>query len=276
MDRQQGRGRRRRARQRRARRLVGLGALAAALSAAAAMLGTGSVTPVTGEDDAAPRPGGSSSGGPDGPPDPAAATTSGPVTLGEGRATAPRSPTAGASAPAGASRTPSARPRSGRAPAGTRLGGVYVTAYTWFDNTPPGSSAVSHPVLHRRAGGTGTYADPVTVAVGHDRSSGRDVLDHPAGTRFYLPHLRRYVMVEDTCGDGPAPQDGPCHDLAQAPPGTTLWLDVWVDGRDGSPGDVEACAARLTGSGGRTAVLDPPPGLPVLAGPVFGTRCALP
>jgi len=245
----------------------------------AVVLGTGTLTTVTGEDEPPPRSGGAP---PDGSGDPVDAPTTPrdpvPATLGEGRATAPGSTSARLSRSPSAASAPSRPARPGRSgpAAGTRLSGVYVTAYSWSDNTPPGSSAVSHSVLHRRAGGTGTYADPVTVAVGHDRSTGRDVLDHPAGTRFYLPHLRRYVIVEDTCGDGPAPQDGPCHDLSQAPAGTTLWLDVWVGGADGSPSDVEECAARLTGDGGRTAVLDPPAGLPVLAGPVFTTRCNLP
>ena len=40
---------------------------------------------------------------------------------------------------------------------------VFVTAYTWFDNTPPGSTVISHPMLHKAAGGTGTYADPVGI-----------------------------------------------------------------------------------------------------------------
>lgn len=44
---------------------------------------------------------------------------------------------------------------------------VFVTAYTWYDNTPAGSHEISHPVLHGAASGTGTYEDPVTIAVGH-------------------------------------------------------------------------------------------------------------
>jgi hypothetical protein len=76
---------------------------------------------------------------------------------------------------------------------------VYVTGYTWFDNTPRGSARISNPVLHRSAGGTGTYADPVTLAVGHVIRRGRDVLDLRAGTRVYLPHLHRYGISD---GDG--------------------------------------------------------------------------
>ena len=35
---------------------------------------------------------------------------------------------------------------------------TYTTAYTWYDNTPVGSTTISHPVLHKTAGGTGTYS----------------------------------------------------------------------------------------------------------------------
>jgi hypothetical protein len=157
---------------------------------------------------------------------------------------------------------------------------VYVTGYTWFDNTPRGSARISDPVLHRSAGGTGTYADPVTLAVGHVVSGGRDVLDLRAGTRVYLPHLHRYGIVEDTCGDGPRPQDRPCHDLRQAPRGAVLWLDVYVGGsaRD-SEHAVAACAGKVTDGDGRrlrTVVVDPPPGYPVHAGlPFSGGRCTV-
>lgn len=51
----------------------------------------------------------------------------------------------------------------------------------------------------------------MTIAVGHSRKSGQDVLDIPAGTRIDHPDVRRYFIVEDTCGDGPKPEEGrPC------------------------------------------------------------------
>src|SRR5690606_21632608 len=56
---------------------------------------------------------------------------------------------------------------------------AYITGYSYFDNTPPGSAVVSHPVLHTVAGGQGTYDDPITVAVGHVREDGDDLLDWP-------------------------------------------------------------------------------------------------
>src|SRR6478735_2193221 len=109
---------------------------------------------------------------------------------------------------------PPAPPASALPVARTAVPDTYITAYTWYDNTPEGSPDISHPVLHRKAGGTGSYADPVTIAVGHSLATGRDVLDFPAGTRIYLPHVRRYFIVEDTCGDGPTPEAGPCHATA--------------------------------------------------------------
>ncbi len=150
---------------------------------------------------------------------------------------------------------------------------AYVTAYTWYDNTPNGSARISHPVLHRTAGGTGRYADPVTVAVGHSKATGRDVLDWAPGTRFYFPRLRVYGIVEDTCGDGPTPQRKPCHRLDTpgnaAPAGATTWLDVWIDGRDAPERTVRRRASAATGLD--HVVVNPGPNLPVRRGPV-GTR----
>ena len=124
---------------------------------------------------------------------------------------------------------------------------AYVTGYTWFDNTPPGSVEISHPVIHPEAGGSGTYADPITLAVGHSMATGRDVLDYPAGTRFYLPHVRRYFIVEDTCGDGGTPENRGCHSLATAAAGARTWVDVYIGGGFGDNEDaVQDCASTVT------------------------------
>ncbi|WP_211879642.1 hypothetical protein [Pseudarthrobacter albicanus] len=132
---------------------------------------------------------------------------------------------------------------------------TYVTAYTWFDNTPHGSPDISHPVLHKKAGGTGTYEDPVTIAVGHSLETGHDVLDFPAGTRIYLPDVRRYFMVEDTCGDGPTPEEGPCHSGADENGGASIWIDMWIGGEGESASFARRCTQQVTGV--RTAVFDP-------------------
>ncbi len=123
---------------------------------------------------------------------------------------------------------------------------AYVTGYTFYDNTPAGTAIVSHPVLHEQAGGSGTYVDPITVAVGHRLDDGQDILDWPAGTRIYVPDLARYFVVEDTCGDGAAPQHGPCHSLVEAPDGVTTWVDVWTGGQRAGPDAARACTERVT------------------------------
>lgn len=133
---------------------------------------------------------------------------------------------------------------------------VFVTAYTWFDNTPPGSAVISNPIRHSQAGGTGSYEDPITIAVGHSRESGQSVLDFPAGTLIYLPNVRRYFVVEDTCGDGPNPELGPCHSGAEQHGNATTWIDMWIGGAGESPEFVMNCTAQVTGV--QTAVFDPP------------------
>jgi hypothetical protein len=155
------------------------------------------------------------------------------------------------------------------APVGTP---AYTTGYSYYDNTPPGSAAISNPVLHRTAGGTGTYADPVTLAVGHSKASGKDVLDYPAGTRFYIPNIRKYTVVEDTCGDGSKPQNGPCHvvDKGAAKHGATVWVDVWVGGQHSTRKQSDACMSKLTDGSTdvHTVIRDPAPDYLVVPGDI--------
>ena len=146
---------------------------------------------------------------------------------------------------------------------------AYTTAYTYWDNTPPGSATISNPILHSLAGGTGTYADPITLAVGHSIINGKDILDYPAGTRFYIPNVRRYFIVEDTCGDGAAPQNGPCH--KGFPAGTSAWVDMWIDGASGSASTADACASDLTDSNGIAHLIieNPASNYAVVPGPII-------
>lgn len=121
---------------------------------------------------------------------------------------------------------------------------AYITSYTYWDNTPPGSADIALPVLHQKAGGTGTYADPITIAVGHSKATGVSVPDYPKGTIFYIPNVRRYFIVEDVCGDGSKPQNGPCH--TGYPSNATAWLDMWIDGQSVSSSKATQCANALT------------------------------
>jgi len=154
---------------------------------------------------------------------------------------------------------------------------AYTTAYTYWDNTPPGSSLISHPILHTEAGGTGTYTDPITVAVGHSMTAGKDTLDYPAGTKFYIPNVRKYFIVEDSCGDGDTPQNVPCHNLSTAPKGAQVWLDLWIDGASGTKESADTCASKITDSNGtlHLVIKNPLPTYIVATGPVFKNgKCA--
>ncbi len=141
---------------------------------------------------------------------------------------------------------------------GGRQLSIWLTGYSWQDNTPPGSSKIGEPVLHQVADGTGTFDDPITVASpGHPGKQ-----DWEPGTKFYLPTVRRYVIVEDS-------------GAAKAPDGTDTHLDMWSAGQDGTKDDVDACMGTFTGK--VPAQLNPPSGLPVMAGPIYANqRCNIP
>lgn len=116
---------------------------------------------------------------------------------------------------------------------------VRVTWYASYDNNPPGSREIAYrrewgfPTIHNQAAGTGTYDDPLTVAVNRG--------DYPVGTRFYYPAIRKYGMVEDECGT--------CR-----PAG----LDWWAG--DYNHPDVIDCEHSLTPDGGADVEINPPPG----------------
>lgn len=173
--------------------------------------------------------------------------------------------------PAPAPGTPGSPPGSPAPGSPARNITAYVTGYDVYDNTPPGSPVISNPVLHQVAGGMGTYQDPITVAVGHSIINGKDILDWPQATRFYFPNLRRYFIVEDTCGDGPDPQNEPCHDLSTADPGAQTWLDVWVDGSSMSSSAANSCENNITHN--QLVIENPPSDYAVVPGPIAGSGC---
>jgi hypothetical protein len=170
-----------------------------------------------------------------------------------------RAPAAPAPAPAvtPSAPPPPAAPPAAPAPAAKQLN-IWLTGYSWQDNTPPGSSVVGEPVLHQQAGGTGTVADPITVAVpGH-----QGAMAWQPGTRFYLPTVKRYVIVEDS-------------GASRAPAGTDTHLDMWIGGQDGTLAATNACEDSLTGR--VAAELNPPNNLPVIVGPIYANqRCNIP
>jgi hypothetical protein len=138
---------------------------------------------------------------------------------------------------------------------------IWLTGYSFQDNTPPSSATVSAPILHKVAGGTGTYNDPITVAVPGHASDGD--MAWKGGTRFYLPTVQRYAVVEDS-GASPAPSGQDGH------------LDMWVDGQGGSKSASDSCMDKITGTG-IPAIMNPPPGKPVIVGPITSNgTCHIP
>lgn len=127
---------------------------------------------------------------------------------------------------------------------------AYVTAYSWHDNDPPGSAAIAYPDIRGRgeASGSGTFEDPVTAAVPEGSP-------YTPGTVLYLPHIQRYVIVEDSCGTSTA-----------APDGCTAELDVWVDGADIGADAADECMSSITGD--FEVVVDPAADLPVAGGTI--------
>jgi hypothetical protein len=188
----------------------------------------------------------------------AAGTTPKPTPV----ATTP-TPAATTPTPAATTPTPAATTPTPAGSTGTAIANAYVTAYGWPDNTPAGC-AVSNPVLHTCAGGVGTFADPITLAVG---ATGNNVLDYPAGTKFYIPNVRRYFIVEDECGDGPSPASVACHNLSQAPSGTSVWVDMWAGGDGSNNAAVLACEDTITAN--HTIIINPDANRVVVTGSLF-------
>ena len=162
-------------------------------------------------------------------------------------------------APAAAPRTtlpppPSATPTPSpkQAPPG-RMWSVFVTFYGAADNDPPGSTEIAHPNdRHQEAGGSGTYADPLSLAA--------DPRAIPVGTRVYYPPLRKYFVMEDDCAQ--------C--ITDWRSSRKPHIDLWTGDFQGSA--LLACENALTPDGLVAVEVNPPPGRPVDARPLFNGR----
>jgi 3D (Asp-Asp-Asp) domain-containing protein len=103
---------------------------------------------------------------------------------------------------------------------------VLVTFYGFVDNDPPGKAiAYQHryfpDAVHDEAGGVGSYEDPITVAAKEGR--------WPIGTRMYVPYLKKYLVLEDTCAN--------CREEH---------IDVWMESDGAFPDELLACEEEWT------------------------------
>ncbi|HVN68661.1 MAG TPA: hypothetical protein VMU38_03280 [Candidatus Binatia bacterium] len=134
-----------------------------------------------------------------------------------------------------------------------------ITFYGWPDNSPPGNK-IAHPVLHKHAGGDGTYCNPTTFAT--ERKNNQEI---PYGIKIYVPFLKQYFIREDLCAPSGPPTgsgDNGCY---------KLWFDLWIGGNAKSKTHaVVACERKLTPSKEVSVILWPQDGMPVAhAGPIY-------
>jgi 3D (Asp-Asp-Asp) domain-containing protein len=131
-----------------------------------------------------------------------------------------------------------------------------VTFYGWADNSPPGSAIAypmngGFPTVHDAAGGTGTFADPITFAT--------DQAEIPVGTIVYIPFIEKYLVMEDDCTE--------CDEDWTSK--MTRHVDVWMNsnGTDNVT-DLTNCEDQWTQSAASVQV-NPAAGLPVTVAPLF-------
>jgi len=139
---------------------------------------------------------------------------------------------------------------------------LHTTGYSFQDNQGGDNATISCGVIHKTAGGTGSYADPITVAVPGHAGQGTQM---PCGTEIYMPDYKRYFIVEDTGATNYA---------------DAKHIDIYVGGEGVSAAASRRCMDPVTTSDGspRQAIINPLAGLPTEIGPITGAdgRCDVP
>jgi hypothetical protein len=134
-----------------------------------------------------------------------------------------------------------------------------ITFYGWPDNSPPGNK-IAHGVIHRHAGGDGTFCNPTTFAT--ERANDKRI---PYGIRIYVPFIKQYFIREDLCAAS-GPKKGSGSNGCKK-----LWFDLWVGGDAHSrPREVFKCERELTPDGKVPVILYPNDKMPVAhSGPIY-------
>jgi len=136
-----------------------------------------------------------------------------------------------------------------------------TTSYGWNDNDPP-SAQISYPrnggypTLHNAATeGVGTINDPVTFATNKDEVA--------IGTIVYVPHLRKYFVMEDDCAQCDSDwKNGKYH------------IDLWMGPqRSSNSKSLDDCENYVTRDN-VPFIVKPAGNLPVEKTPLYnGTHC---
>lgn len=135
-----------------------------------------------------------------------------------------------------------------------------ITFYGWPDNSPPGDK-IAHPVIHKRAGGDGTYCNPTTFAT--EKANDKLI---PYGIKIYVPFIEQYFIREDLCAAS-GPKTGSGENGCKK-----LWFDLWIGGNGQSKArEVIKCERRLTPGSQVQVILYPDDSEPVSSpGPIYG------
>jgi hypothetical protein len=129
---------------------------------------------------------------------------------------------------------------------------VEFTLYGWPDNSPPGN-AIAYPQIHHGAGGTGTYADPITFAT--------DQAEEAPGTIIYVPAFLKYAIMEDGCVSCSSDWNS----------SMKYHFDLWLNSNASSDSQkVQACEGQWTQSQ-TTVEINPPSGRMVDPTPLYDT-----
>jgi hypothetical protein len=109
------------------------------------------------------------------------------------------------------------------------------------------------PTVHDAAGGTGTYADPITFATDKD--------EFPVGTVLYVPVIDKYLVMEDDCAECDTDWSG-----------SMKWhIDVWMNSDAAANANaVLACEDQWTQTS-TVVEVNPPPGRTITTPPLFDT-----
>ena len=130
---------------------------------------------------------------------------------------------------------------------------MYITFYGYDDNDNGsgqfGTAVISNPIIHKIATETsGTYNNPSTFA------SDELFRVFSAGDIIYVPKLRKYYILEDTCTECTTDENN-----------GNIHIDLYIGGNTSLEGSTLVNCEDLLTSGGYVDVVikNPPSNLPV-------------
>ncbi|OJJ84958.1 uncharacterized protein ASPGLDRAFT_147568 [Aspergillus glaucus CBS 516.65] len=146
---------------------------------------------------------------------------------------------------------------------------VTLTFYGWPDNDPPSAEIAYDCGRGNKAGGNGTYDNPLTAASAPGEFDKCEIA--------YLPYIQRYVRIEDTCATC-SMLPFPLH----ANKAATNWnkkqhhIDIWIESIESDDGGkVMDCENTLTPKHGIRVIRNPGEKLRVVGmspGSAYGGR----